>query len=303
MLGWASSPPSSPACCSSTGVFHRKAHSVGFREAATWSLVWIVLALAFAGVVWWSRGRDDALLFTTSWMVEWSLSLDNIFVFMVIFTYFQVPDRYRHRLLFFGILGSVVLARAVHRGRHRHHPALRLGHLRAGRLPGLHRRQAGPGARRGDSPERNPVLRLFRRLFPVATGYGEGRFFVREAGRALATPLFVVLLVVETTDVVFAVDSVPAVLAITNDPFLVYTSNVFAILGLRSLYFALSGTMAEMRFLNYGLAAILSFVGAKMLLAGLVHVPPLVSLAVIGVLLGASIAASLLFPESTEPRQ
>ncbi len=287
--------------CLDLGIFHRKAHSVGFREAAVWSVVWIVLALVFAGGVWWGRSQGDAVLFVTSWLVEWSLSLDNIFVFMVIFTFFQVPDHYRHRLLFFGILGSVVMrALFIVAG-------IAIIQRFAWVTWVLGAFLVITGVRMAVShdeeihPDRNPLLRLFRRFFPVAQGYGEGHFFVREGGRRMATPLFVVLLVVETTDVVFAVDSVPAVLAITSDPFLVYTSNVFAILGLRSMYFALSGTMARMRFLHYGLAAILSFVGVKMLLASVYHVAPLASLAVIGTLLGLSIVMSLVFPSPPEP--
>jgi tellurite resistance protein TerC len=279
------------------GVFHRKAHAVGLREAIAWSLVWVMLSLLFAGGIWWWHGSDDALLFVTAWLVEKSLSLDNIFVFMVIFGYFRVPATYQHRLLFFGILGSLVM-RAIFivagiAAIERFHWVVYV--LGAFLVYTGFKMAFSKGAE--VHPERNPVLRLFRRLFPVTSDYREGRFFVKEAARWVATPLFVVLLVVETTDVVFAVDSVPAVLALTTDPFLVYTSNVFAILGLRALYFALHGTMQRVRFLHYGLSTILAFVGGKMLIADLYEIDALHSLAVIGGLLVASVVVSLLVPE------
>jgi len=279
------------------GVFHRKAHSVGLKEALAWSVVWVTLALLFAGGIWLWHGADDALLFVTAWLVEKSLSLDNIFVFMVIFGYFRVHDRYQHRLLFFGILGSLVMrALFIVAGiaviERFHWVVYALGAFLV--FTGF-KMALSKGAE--VHPERNPVLRLFRRFFPVAADYREGHFFVKEAARWVATPLFVVLLVVETTDVVFAVDSVPAVLALTTDPFLVYTSNVFAILGLRALYFALHGTMERIRYLHYGLSAILAFVGAKMLLVDLYKVEPMHSLAVIGGLLVIAILGSVLIPQ------
>ncbi len=280
------------------GVFHRKAHVIGLKEAIAWSLVWVVLSLLFAGGIWWWHGSDDALLFVTAWLVEKSLSLDNIFVFMVIFGYFRVPATYQHRLLFFGILGSLVM-RAIFivagiAAIERFHWVVYV--LGAFLVYTGFKMAFSKGAE--VHPERNPVLRLFRRFFPVSSDYREGRFFVKEAARWVATPLFVVLLVVETTDVVFAVDSVPAVLALTTDPFLVYTSNVFAILGLRALYFALQGTMQRVRFLHYGLSTILAFVGGKMLIVDWYKIDALHSLAVIGGLLTASVVASLLVPES-----
>jgi len=275
------------------GVFHRKAHAVSVREATFWSAAWILLALLFNAGLWWLRGPDPALQFLTGYLIEKSLSVDNIFVMALIFSYFAVPAIEQHRVLFWGILGALVL-RAVF--------------ILAGSalLASFHWIIYLFGAfliftgikmalHKGEDihPEKNPVLRLVRRLMPVTPGYEGHHFFVRRAGRWMATPLFLVLAVVESTDLVFAVDSIPAIFAVTNDPFLVYTSNVFAILGLRSLYFVLAGVMSQFVYLKIGLSAVLVFVGAKMTLAEIYKIPSAVSLLVIAALLTISIVASL----------
>src|SRR5258705_9619030 len=225
------------------GVLHRRPHEVRVREALLWSGVWIGLALAFFGLVSVTRGPGAGLEFLTCYLIEESLSVDNLFVFLVLFTYFKVPDRLQHKALFWGIAGAIVMRAgfilagvAVIQRFHW------LVYLLGGMLIVMGIRMAVV-KEQSVHPERNPVLKLFRKFFPVTEDYAESRFFVRQAGRLLATPLFVVLLVIETTDVVFAIDSVPAALAISLDPFVVYTANIFAILGLRSLYFALAGIM------------------------------------------------------------
>ncbi|MDH7568314.1 MAG: TerC family protein [Armatimonadota bacterium] len=276
------------------GVFHREAHAVSIREALFWSVLWVLLALAFNVWVYYWRGSEVALQFLTGYLVERALSVDNIFVFLVIFSYFQVPAAYQHRVLVWGILGALVMrAIFIFTGvalLARFHWLIYVFGaflVFTGIKMALHRDEE-------IHPERNPVLRLFRRLFPSTEGYEGPRFFVRRAGRLLTTPLAVVLLVVETTDLVFALDSIPAVLAITRDPFIVYTSNVFAILGLRALYFAVAGLMEIFHYLHYGLSAILVFVGVKMMLADVYHLPVVISLGVVSALLVLSIVASLL---------
>ena len=282
------------------GIFHRKSHVVQLREALSWSGVWISLALFFALLVRVWMGPEKALEFLTGYIIEESLSVDNLFVFLVIFSYFRVPRQYEHKVLFWGIIGVLVM-----RGIfitvgvaliHRFHWILYLfGAVliwTAVRLAFEKEKEV--------HPEKNPVLKLFRRLMPVTEGYGEGKFVVKRDGRIFATPLLVVLLAVESTDVVFAIDSVPAVLAITHDPFIVYTSNVFAILGLRSIFFALSGVMGLFHHLHYGLAFILAFVGAKMLLADIYKIPVGFALGVVAVTLTLSIVASVIWPEKTK---
>jgi tellurite resistance protein TerC len=275
------------------GVFHRKTHTVSLREATLWSAVWIALSLLFNVGLWWLRGPVPALEFLTGYLIEKSLSVDNIFVFALLFSYFAVPPQYQHRVLFWGILGALVM-RAIF--------------IFAGAtlLAQFHWVIYVFGAflivtglkmalfRNADmDPGRNPVLRLVRRVLPVHPAYEGDRFFVRKGGKLLATPLFLVLVMVETTDLVFAVDSIPAIFAVTSDPFLVYTSNVFAILGLRSLYFVLAGVMEKLSYLKLGLAAVLVFVGIKMTIVDFYKIPPAVSLLVIATLLGAAVAASL----------
>ncbi|GIW52611.1 MAG: membrane protein [Gemmatimonadales bacterium] len=280
------------------GVFHRRAHVVAFREALGWSAAWFTLAFLFMWVVYYWRGSDDALAFLAGYLIEWSLSADNIFVFLMIFSYFRVPPEYQHKVLFWGILGAIVMRAImitagvvlIHRiewivyifGAFLVITGIRMA---TQRIEEIH-------------PERNPVLRLVRRLFPVTKRYQGSRFMVRRMGRLAVTPLFVVLTVVESTDLVFAIDSVPAVLAISTDPFIVITSNVFAILGLRSLYFVVAGMMQLFRYLKYGLSLILVFVGFKMIASQLIEIPVALALGIVATILLASIAASLLFPKA-----
>ena len=276
------------------GVFHRKSHTVGMKEALTWSGVWIALALLFNAGIWYWRGPDQGLTFLTGYVVELSLSVGNLFVFLLIFAYFKVPAQYQHKVLFWGILGALVM-RAVFIGagialiQKFHWIIYVFGAILV--ISGL---KMAFEKDKEVHPEKNPVLRLFRRFMPVTGEYHGGDFFVKRGQLWAATPLFIVLLMLETTDLVFAVDSVPAVLAITTDPFIVYTSNVFAILGLRSMFFALAGVMKLFAYLHYGLAAVLVFVGAKMLLADFYKIPTLASLLVIVGLLGVAVVASLL---------
>lgn len=278
-------------------VFHRKPHEVSLKEALGWSAVWIGLALAFnAGIYFW-YGRQPALEFLTGYLIEKSLSVDNIFVFLMIFSYFKVPRKYQHEVLFWGILGALILRAGFIAGGitliEKFHWAI---YVFGGFLifTGI---KMALDKDKEIHPEKSLVLRLFHRVIPVTPGYEDGKFFVRKAGRLFATPLLVVLVIVETTDVIFAVDSIPAILAITRDPFIVYTSNVFAILGLRALYFALAGIIQLFHYLHYGLSAILIFVGTKMLIADVYKVPIGVSLAVVALLLLMSIVASILWPK------
>jgi tellurite resistance protein TerC len=277
--------------------FQRKAHEIGIREALLVTAFWIALALAFnAGVYFWG-GRKAAFEFLTGFLLEKSLSVDNLFVFLLIFKYFHVPRVYQHGVLFWGILGAIVMrfifilagVALIH---HFHGIIYLFGAILV--VSGV---KLWRGKDQEIHPEKNPVLRLFRRLMPVTAEYEDGRFIVKREGRMWATPLLVVLLMVETTDVIFAIDSVPAVLAITLDPFIVYTSNIFAILGLRSLFFALSGIMRLFHHLHYGLSAILVFVGVKMIITDLYKVPIGAALGVIGGVLLLSIIASLIWPE------
>ncbi|HXC62460.1 MAG TPA: TerC family protein [Nitrospiria bacterium] len=282
------------------GVFHRTAHVVKLKEALLWSAVWVSLALLFnLGIFFW-RGPVTALEFLTGYLIEEALSVDNLFVFLLIFSYFRVPSLYQHKILFWGILGALIM-RAVFIVAgitlvQKFHWIIYL----FGAFLVLTGTKMALQKDKGIHPEKNPVLRLFQRFMPVTDRYEEGSFFVSRAGRYLATPLFVVLLVVETTDVIFAVDSIPAVLAITLDPFIVYTSNIFAILGLRSLYFALAGMAALFHYLHYGLSAILVFVGTKMLLADIYKIPVGVALGVVACFLMISVIASIVHPRKKE---
>lgn len=276
------------------GVFHRRAHAVRTREALIWSLVWIGASLGFNLLVWHWRGRDAALEFFTGYLIEKSLSVDNIFVFVLIFTYFRVPDRYQHRVLFWGILGALVMRAAM----------IGAGVALLSRFQWVEYlfgaflvytgvqmlRQGEPKVH----PEGNRVVRLFRRLFPVTAEYEEHRFILRRAGRWMATPLLVVLILVETTDVVFALDSIPAIFGITRDPFIVYSSNIFAILGLRALYFLVAGVLPRFMYLNVGLAIVLAFVGVKMLIAHYYQIPIGLSLAVVFGVLTVAIMISVI---------
>ena len=282
------------------GVFHRQAHVVTFKESMVWTVVWVGLAMVFNLGIWHYAGPSKALEFFTGYLIEKSLSVDNVFVFALLFSYFAVPAKYQHKVLFWGILGALLMRAAM----------IGLGAALITRfswiiyvfgafliLTGLKMILKREEA---IHPERNPVVRAFKRLMPVTADYRGDRFFVRENGIRHATPLFVVLLLVEVSDLIFAVDSIPAIFAVTTDPFIVYTSNVFAILGLRSLYFALAGVMDKFHYLKIGLGVVLTFVGVKMILA---HTPwkidTLVSLGVILLILAASVVMSLLRPRKT----
>jgi len=280
-------------------IFHRPAHTIKFREAAAWSLTWIVLACAFAVLVYFWRGRDAAVEFTTGYVIELSLSVDNLFVFLVIFRYFRVPADHQHKVLFWGILGALVMRGVfillgIGLIRQFHWITYLFGGFLVYSGIKLFRQEDA-----SIEPEKNPVVRLFRRWIPVTEDYDGDRFFVRRAG-LYATPLLVVLVVVETTDLLFATDSIPAVLAITLKPFIVYTSNVFAVLGLRSMFFVLAGMMDVFHYLHYGLSVVLVFIGAKMLVAEYLRIPTLVALAVVAGVLLISVLASLLHPRIQE---
>ena len=275
------------------GVFHRKAHAVSVKEAATWSGVWVLLALVFNAGLYAFAGEQKALEFATGYLIEKALSVDNIFVFVVIFSYFAIPSHLQHRVLFWGILGALVLRAAfVLLGgaflQQFHWAIYVFGAILIATGIKLLVQRTGQ-----TDPGRNPVVRLVKRFFPVKQDATCESFFVREGGRLFATPLFLALLAVEFTDVVFAIDSIPAIYAVTSDPFLVFTSNIFAILGLRSLYFLLAGVVDQFRYLKVGLAGVLLFVGAKMTLVDVYKVPVGLSLGVIGLLLAGSIGASL----------
>jgi tellurite resistance protein TerC len=278
------------------GVFHRKTHVVQFKEALVWSGIWIALALAFNYVVYLTQGPAAGIAFLTGYLIEKSLSVDNVFVFLIIFAYFRIDRAYEHKVLFWGILGALVF-RAIF---------IALGITALERFHWMIYVFGGllivTGARlwfekdKEIHPDRNLVVRAFKKIMPT-TMDGSGRFFVREGGRWAATPLFIALIVVETSDIIFAIDSIPAILSITTDPFIVYTSNVFAILGLRSLYFALAGVLRLFHHLHYGLSAILVFVGLKMVASDYVKVPVLTSLGIIALILALAIAASMIFPQ------
>lgn len=282
------------------GVFHRREHQVGTREATIWTLVWIALSLAFNLWVYLEFGPTKGLEFLTGYVIEKALSVDNIFVFIVIFRYFAVRPEYQHRVLFWGILGALVL-RGIF---------IAAGTALITRFDwiilvfGAFLVYTGFKILRAHEtevhPEKNPILKLFRRFVPMTSDYHGKHFFVREGGRLLATPLLLVLVVVEATDVVFAVDSIPAIFGITNDPFIVFTSNIFAILGLRALYFLLAGLMHKFRYLSFGLGLVLVFIGVKMLIHDWVHIPIAVSLGVVAFLLGGSVLLSLLRPAPPE---
>lgn len=278
------------------GVFHRHAHVVEVKEALRWSMIWIGSAFLFnIGLYFW-RGTDAALAFLTAYVLEKSLSVDNLFVFLMIFSYFNVPRIYQHKVLFWGILCALIMrAMMIAVGVtliQTFHWVLYIfgGFLILTGVKMVFQQHAEI------HPEHNPVVRLFTRFMPVTREYHAEKFFVRLDGRHFATPLFLVLLMVEVTDLVFALDSIPAVLAVSTDPFIVYTSNVFAILGLRALFFALSGLMGLFHYLRYGLAIVLTFIGVKMLLADVYHLPIYIALGVVVGVLGLSVLLSIIYP-------
>jgi len=283
-------------------VFHRRAHTVKFREALMWSGLWIGLAAVFAVIVYYWHGRGASLQFITGYVIELSLSIDNLFVFLLIFRYFRVPSTHQHKVLFWGILGALVMRAVfilVGVGLISKFEWIiyAFGALLVYSGIKLFRQQEAE-----IHPERNPLLRLFRKWMPVTKDYVGNKFFVRQPG-LYATPLFIVLLVVETTDVLFAVDSIPAILAITLNAFIVYTSNVFAILGLRSMYFALAGMMELFHYLHYGLALVLIFVGAKMLGSHYIELPTELALGIVAGILIVSVLASLIHPQKRESQE
>jgi len=278
------------------GVFHRKAHVVRVREAAIWSLVWVTLSLLFNVFVYFHFGSDRALEFFQAWLIEKALSVDNLFVFLAAFSYFAVPARLQHRVLFWGILGALITRAAF----------IAIG---AALLAAFHwvmyvfgvflvvtAARLLFGAEEEVHPERNPVLRLFRRIVRMTPEYARTKFLVKRDGRWFATPLLMVLVVIEATDVVFAVDSIPAVFAVTRDVFIVYTSNIFAVFGLRALCFLVASLVQKLHYLKAGLAFVLAFVGVKMLLADRFRIPDWMSLIVVAGLIGGSALASFLFP-------
>ena len=284
------------------GVLHRREAKVSVREAATWSAVWVALSLCFAFAIYRTMGKESGLEFLTGYLIEYALSVDNIFVFVLIFTYFNVPEKYQHRVLFWGIIGALVLRGVM----------IVAGSALVTRFAwtlyifgaflvftGL--RMALQKDDAAYNPERDPVLRLSRKLIPVTSDYHGDSFFVRTpeptANRSwAATPLFIVLLIVDTTDIIFATDSIPAIFAVTRDPFIVYTSNICAVLGLRAMYFLLAGVVDKFVYLKLGLSLVLIFIGLKMLLEHFIHIPILASLGVVGAVLGTSIFASVKWP-------
>ena len=285
------------------GVFHRRAHVVKFREALMWTAIWFSVAMAFSGWLGRTRGSESAEMFITGYLLELSLSMDNVFVIALIFTYFRVPSQQQHRVLFWGILGALIMRGVM----------IAVGAALVSRFnwvlyffgafllfTGVKMLFAGES---GVEPEHNPVLRLARRLFPVAPEFDGQKFFTHWKGRRALTPLALVLLLVETTDLVFALDSIPAIFGVTQDPFIVFTSNVFAILGLRSLYFVLANAIDYFRFLKYGLSLVLVYIGVKMLLVKWVHIPTRLSLGIVVGIIVTSILVSLLLGKREHDRQ
>ena len=275
------------------GVFHRKAHAVSLKEASIWSVVWITLAMVFNVGLYLFAGPEPALQFFTGYLIEKSLSVDNIFIFVLLFTFFKVPAAYQHRVLYWGILGALIMrgtliAVGVALIESFHWIIYLFGAflIFTGIRMGFHKEIEV-------HPENDLLLKFIRRFVPVTENYEHDRFFVRRAGQVMVTPLLLVLLVIDTTDLIFAVDSIPAVFAVTRDPFLVYTSNIFAILGLRSLYFVFAGIMEKFYYLKLGLSVILTFVGVKMVLADVFSLPTTLSLVVIAVVLTIAIVASI----------
>jgi len=275
------------------GVFHRKSHTVSLKEAAVWSGVWISLAAVFNGLIYWMFGPTLGLEFTTGYLIEKALSVDNIFVILVLFTYFRVPSEYQHRVLFWGILGALIM-RAI------------FVFAGAALLSKFHWMIYVFGAllvvtgfkmlRSGDEqidPDKNPLIRLVRRVLPLTSEFHGEKFFVRDGVKWVGTPLFLCLVAVEFTDLIFAVDSIPAIFAVTQDPFIVFTSNIFAILGLRSLFFLLAGVMDRFVYLKIGLAMVLLFVGTKMVIMDWYKIPVALSLGIVFLILTTSIVASL----------
>ena len=285
------------------GLFNRKAHSIKYREAWIWSGVWVTLAMIFAGLVFYYLGKQRGLEFVTGYLIELSLSVDNLFVFLLIFSYFKVPARFQHRVLFWGVMGALIMRLTM----------IFIGAALIQRFHwiiyifGAFLVYTGIKMFRQEEidihPDQNPIVRLVTRFLPISKSYDEEKFFTVQNGKRIGTLLLLVLIVVEVTDLVFAVDSIPAIFAITRDTFIVYTSNVFAILGLRSMYFLLAGVVEKFRYLRYGLAIVLTFIGIKMLIVAVgLHIPIWFSLAFVATVLLGSVAASLLFPASEDSK-
>ena len=286
------------------GVLHRKSSKVSLKEAAIWSGVWVALSLCFALAIYWNMGKESGLEFLTGYLIEYALSVDNIFVFVLIFSYFSVPEKYQHRVLFWGIIGALVLRGVM----------IVAGSALVTRFAwtlyifgaflvftGI--RMALQKDDAAYNAERDPVLRLARKLIRVTPDYRGDRFFVKEPdktgrNRFAATPLFIVLIIVDTTDIIFATDSIPAIFAVTRDPFIVYTSNICAVLGLRALYFLLASVVDKFVYLKLGLSLVLVFIGAKMLLEHFLHIPIVAALGVVGLVLGSAIFASVKWPRT-----
>lgn len=283
------------------GLFNRNAHTIKYREAAAWSFVWITLAMIFAGIVFWYQGTDLGLKFLTGYVIELSLSVDNLFVFLLIFSYFKVPAKVQHRVLFWGVMGALIMRLTM----------IFIGAALIERFHwiiyvfGVFLIYTGIKMFRQEDtdiqPEENPVVRLVTRLIPITRHYEGEKFFTRINGRLTGTLLLLVLVIVEVTDLVFAVDSIPAIFAITTNTFIIYTSNVFAILGLRSMYFLLAGVVEKFQYLRMGLAIVLTFIGAKMLVEALhIVIPVWISLLVVATVLLSSVVASVLWPKECE---
>jgi tellurite resistance protein TerC len=286
------------------GVLHRKSEKVSLKEAGIWSGVWVALSLCFASAIYLTMGPESGLEFLTGYLIEYALSIDNIFVFVLIFAYFNVPEKYQHRVLFWGIIGALVLRGVmIVAGSALVTRFAWTLYIFGGFLVFTGLRMALQKDDAAYNPDRDPVLRLARKVVPVTPDYRGDKFFVREPDatgkmRYWATPLFIVLLIVDTTDVIFATDSIPAIFAVTRDPFIVYTSNICAVLGLRALYFLLASIVDKFVYLKLGLSIVLIFIGAKMLLESFIHIPILAALGVVGVVLGASILASVKWPKT-----
>lgn len=279
------------------GVFNRKAHVVSVKEALIWSAVWVSLALVFNGLIYYWFGEHKAIEFLTGYVIEKSLSVDNIFVFVLIFSYFQIPQQYQHKVLFWGILGALLMRvififAGVALIEKFHWTIYIFGAF----LIYTGYKMFTEKDKKMD-PEKNPVIRFFRKMMPVTDQLHGDKFFIKQNGKNVATPLFMVLILIETTDVIFAVDSIPAILAITQDEFIVYTSNVFAILGLRSLYFALAHLINRFIYLSYGLAIILVFVGLKMVMVDFFKIPTFISLLFIALVISGSVVLSFIKTE------
>ncbi|MFU8813215.1 MAG: TerC family protein [Balneolaceae bacterium] len=282
-------------------VFNRKPHEISIRESLVWTGIWIVLAILFGIGLYYYSGPDQALDYFTGYLIEKSLSVDNIFVFLLIFTYFGVEPKYQHKVLFWGIFGALVfrfifIFAGVALIERFHWMIYLFGAFLV--FTGI---KLAFEKDKEIRPERNPILKLVRRFIPITKEYHGQNFFIRKRGRLIATPMFVVLIVIETTDIVFAVDSIPAIMAITRDTFIIYSANAFAILGLRALYFALAGVMRLFHYLHYGLSFILVYVGVKMLLEDLYTIPTWITLTVLIGTITLSIIASLFFPKKDPP--